>query len=60
MAPVAGPRFRNLTGIFAGDTAATWLDYVGHLTERSNAKVAHAMVGPIADALKEEPPPRRR
>lgn len=51
MTRVAGARFRNLTGVFAGDTATVWLDYVGHLTERANAVVARSMVGTILGAL---------
>ncbi len=51
MKPVAGDRFRNLATLFSGDTGTVWLDYVGHVTERANARIANAMVVPIAQAL---------
>ena len=58
MTPLVGARFRSLSGVFAGDSGAVWLDYVGHLTERANSKVAAAMVGPVVRALESGPPPR--
>ena len=51
MKPLAGDRFRNLAPVFSGDTATVWLDYVGHVTERANTRIANAMVVPIAQAL---------
>jgi hypothetical protein len=51
MTPVVDGRFHNLSGIFAGDTGAVWLDFVGHLTERANSVVAHAMVGPVKQQI---------
>lgn len=51
MKPIAGERFQNLVGLFKGDTSTVWLDFIGHVTERSNTKIAAAMAGPIAKAL---------
>ncbi len=52
MGPLAGARFQNMATVFAGDTATVWLDYIGHVTERANGKIAGAMVAPIIGALK--------
>lgn len=51
MKPIAGDRFQNLVGLFNGDTSTVWLDFIGHVTEKSNTKIAAAMVGPIVNAL---------
>ena len=55
MMPVAGDRFHNLAALFSGDTAAVWLDYIGHVTERANARLADAMIEPIVGALATPP-----
>ncbi|MEP6999702.1 MAG: SGNH/GDSL hydrolase family protein [bacterium] len=51
MKPIAGDRFQNMGGLFNGDTSTVWLDFIGHVTERSNTKIAGAMVGPIVKEL---------
>ena len=51
MRPVAGERFQNLAAIFADDSSAVWLDYIGHVTESANARIAGAMLEPIVRAL---------
>jgi len=56
MQPIAGPRFLNLATLFAGDSGAVWLDEIGHLTERANARVAGAMLPAILQALKPPAP----
>jgi len=53
MRPIAGSRFLNLAALFAGDSAAVWLDEIGHLTERANVRVAGAMLPAILEALKQ-------
>ena len=61
MKPIVGDRFRNLAGLFNGDTSTVWLDFIGHVTERANGRIAGAMVPPIAEALSAPAPgkPRR-
>ena len=54
LVPRAPGRFINLTRLFDGDTTTTFLDYVGHMTERGAGRVADAMAGPIAAALQRD------
>ena len=43
MKPIAGDRFQNLVGLFNGDTSTVWLDFIGHVTEQANTKIAGAI-----------------
>jgi hypothetical protein len=62
MLPVAAERFNNLGGLFSGDTATVWMDFVGHITERAN-EIAVSRIAPrVLAALRTVPtpvPPRR-
>jgi lysophospholipase L1-like esterase len=51
MAPVSPGRAYNLTDLFRDDSTSVFLDAVGHVTEEANARIAAAMVDPVALAL---------
>jgi hypothetical protein len=51
MIPVAGARFRNLGGLFTGDTVTIWMDYVGHISEEANRRVADQIAAPVIELL---------
>lgn len=51
MAPIAGPRFHNLGALFTGDTATIWMDYVGHISEAANRRVADRVAAPVIEIL---------
>jgi len=60
MADVAPQRFLNLSALFASDTAARFVDTIGHTTEEANGPIVEAMLPALKSALSHQASLHRR